>query len=83
MLNLKGITNGQSFRHSAIPGPKIQEIRSEGNDRDDMAQERGETVDDKYTFEAVKKAMAACYVYMAIINSKSNAWAKCKRAAER
>jgi hypothetical protein len=48
-----------------------------------MAQERGETVDDKYTFEAVKKAMAACYVNMAIIHSKSNAWAKCKRAAER
>lgn len=27
--------------------------------------------------------MVACYVNMAIIHSKANAWAKCKRAAER
>lgn len=55
----------------------------DGDMKEENLQLNQEEIKAKYSFEAVKKAMAACYVNMAIIHSKSNSWAKVKTAAAR
>lgn len=57
---------------------QINGSKQEANKRE-ILEENG----DKYSFANVKKTMVACYVNMAICHSKTNAWAKCKRSAER
>lgn len=54
-----------------------------GNKVENSKKEILEGDEDKYSFANVKKTMVACYVNMAICHSKTNAWAKCKRSAER
>lgn len=57
------------------------EASEEENNDDGEGAEQSEE-DEKYSPEAIKKTMAACYLNMAICHSKKGDWTKCKRKAE-
>lgn len=85
---------GHAVPGSVTPTSKITELENDDgddgqidDDEDDdeegnTAKDTGKLDEEKYSFEAVKKTIAACYVNMAICHAKNNDWAKCKRCAD-
>lgn len=67
----------------AEKGPGEEKEEEEDTSDDKAESTEAEDPNDIYSGKAIKKTLAQCYVNMAICNAKKNAWAACKRNAEK